>query len=173
VQSYDVSIALEFNVKSRGMAGKVVDKEQMPFDFEFVESDSDQLTAVPASQEKNFDYQNGPWIDPKKVNLRHRIGVGLFGDLWLATHHYTTKGLRNTNSGIDGFAFRGIACSPIVTLNILLETMKTDQAIVRGRGHPSAPQALGSLTMAPEQWQLRVSPSLSRLEFMRLADVDW
>ncbi|GAA0149828.1 hypothetical protein LIER_08909 [Lithospermum erythrorhizon] len=74
------------------MAGKVVDKEQMPFDFEFVESDSDQLTAVPASQEKNFDDQNGPWIDPKKVNLRHRIGVGLFGDLWLATHHYTTKG---------------------------------------------------------------------------------
>lgn len=31
--------------------------------------------------------QISPWIDPGTIKLRHRIGRGPFGDVWLATHH--------------------------------------------------------------------------------------
>lgn len=32
--------------------------------------------------------QKTPWIDPSALKLRHRIGRGPFGDVWLATHHH-------------------------------------------------------------------------------------
>ncbi|XP_070008959.1 protein KINASE OF THE OUTER CHLOROPLAST MEMBRANE 1-like [Nicotiana tabacum] len=68
------------------MAGKAVVKQPISaFDFEIVEGVSDNLTTVVASSS-----QSSPWIDPATIKLRHRIGRGLFGDVWLATRHQTT-----------------------------------------------------------------------------------
>ncbi|KAL3497348.1 hypothetical protein ACH5RR_040080 [Cinchona calisaya] len=59
------------------MAGKVVASRQIStFDFEIVGNDADQ---------------NNLWIDPSKIRLRHRIGRGPFGDVWLATRHRATE----------------------------------------------------------------------------------
>ena len=54
------------------------------FDFERVEDDHSR--AVIASSNKI-----SAWIDPSKLKLRHRIGRGTFGDVWLATHHESTE----------------------------------------------------------------------------------
>ncbi|GAB2215408.1 hypothetical protein Droror1_Dr00019792 [Drosera rotundifolia] len=59
------------------MAGKVV-----PFQFMLVEGDADQLRSVSATTN-----ETSPWINPASLKLRHRIGRGPFGDVWLATHH--------------------------------------------------------------------------------------
>ncbi|KAG6409481.1 hypothetical protein SASPL_127521 [Salvia splendens] len=32
-----------------------------------------------------------PWIDPTRIKLRHRIGRGAFGDVWLAIHHRSSQ----------------------------------------------------------------------------------
>lgn len=65
------------------MAGKVVaNRPTASFEFELVEEDPDQLRTVVASPN-----QISPWIDPRTIKLRHRIGRGPFGDVWLATHH--------------------------------------------------------------------------------------
>ncbi|XVF89332.1 hypothetical protein PTKIN_Ptkin19aG0121500 [Pterospermum kingtungense] len=66
------------------MAGKVVDALSSSFsEYEFLEGDDDQQlrTVVAASNQKI------PWIDPSMLKLRHRIGKGPFGDVWLATYH--------------------------------------------------------------------------------------
>lgn len=69
------------------MAGKIAASQATSsFDFELVGDDSDQLTAVVASSN-----QISPWIDPSKIKLRHRIGRGPFGDVWLATRHQATE----------------------------------------------------------------------------------
>ncbi|GFS42660.1 protein kinase superfamily protein [Actinidia rufa] len=68
------------------MAGKVADRPPASFDFELVEGGSGQLRTVKASPR-----QISPWIDPATIKLRHRIGRGPFGDVWLATHHQTTE----------------------------------------------------------------------------------
>lgn len=69
------------------MSGKVVScPPTTPFEFELVESDSDQLSTVVASSAQRM-----PWIEPAKVKLRHRIGRGPFGDVWLATLHQATE----------------------------------------------------------------------------------
>ncbi|CAL5440203.1 unnamed protein product [Camellia sinensis] len=69
------------------MAGKVIGKRQMAsFDFELIEGDVGQIRTVEASPN-----QISPWIDPATIKLRHRIGRGPFGDLWLATHHQATE----------------------------------------------------------------------------------
>ncbi|KAL5559779.1 hypothetical protein UlMin_035990 [Ulmus minor] len=56
------------------------------FEFELFEGDPDHLRTVVASSR-----QMRPWIEPTQLKLRHRIGRGPFGDVWLATHHQSTK----------------------------------------------------------------------------------
>lgn len=57
------------------------------FEFELLEGDSDHTrTVVLASSSPS-----SPWIEPAKLKLRHRIGRGPFGDVWLATCHQSTK----------------------------------------------------------------------------------
>ncbi|CAI9759570.1 unnamed protein product [Fraxinus pennsylvanica] len=66
------------------MAGQVVVNRPMSIsDFELVERDSGDSggTAVTSSN------QIHTWIDPATIKLKHRIGRGPFGDVWLATHH--------------------------------------------------------------------------------------
>lgn len=52
------------------------------FEYELFEGDPDYLRTVKATQT-----QAGPWIDPSSLKLKHRIGRGPFGDVFLATHH--------------------------------------------------------------------------------------
>ncbi|KAM7480335.1 hypothetical protein LguiA_028548 [Lonicera macranthoides] len=52
------------------------------FDYELYEGDPDHLRTVVATPT-----QTGSWIDPASLKLKHRIGRGPFGDVWLATHH--------------------------------------------------------------------------------------
>ncbi|KAG6740327.1 hypothetical protein POTOM_055773 [Populus tomentosa] len=68
------------------MASKVVPAQPVtPFEFELYE-DPDHLRTVIASSN-----QSTHRIDPAKLKLRHRIGRGPFGDVWLATHHQSTE----------------------------------------------------------------------------------
>ncbi|KAG6643784.1 E3 ubiquitin-protein ligase KEG-like [Carya illinoinensis] len=55
------------------------------FDFELLEDDPDRPDVLASSSRTN------PWIEPAKLKLRHRIGRGPFGDVWLATHHQSTE----------------------------------------------------------------------------------
>jgi hypothetical protein len=74
-----------FSVGDR-MASKVVPAQPVtPFEFELYE-DPDHLRTVMASSN-----QSTHRIDPAKLKLRHRIGRGPFGDVWLATHHQSTE----------------------------------------------------------------------------------
>ncbi|XP_062163654.1 protein KINASE OF THE OUTER CHLOROPLAST MEMBRANE 1 isoform X2 [Alnus glutinosa] len=56
------------------------------FEYELLEDDPEHLITVVASSS-----QRSPWIEPSKLKLRHRIGRGPFGDVWLATHHQSTE----------------------------------------------------------------------------------
>lgn len=56
------------------------------FEYELLDGDSDHLRTVVGSTD-----QKSPWIEPSKLKLRHRIGRGPFGDVWLATHHQSTE----------------------------------------------------------------------------------
>ncbi|XP_017982680.1 PREDICTED: E3 ubiquitin-protein ligase KEG isoform X1 [Theobroma cacao] len=68
------------------MAGKVVDALSASFsEYEILEGDDDKLRTVVAASSQRI-----PWIDPSKLKLRHRIGRGPFGDVWLATYHSST-----------------------------------------------------------------------------------
>ncbi|KDP33580.1 hypothetical protein JCGZ_07151 [Jatropha curcas] len=69
------------------MAGKIVPVEPpTPFEYELFEGDPEHLITVVASSN-----QSTPWIDPANLKLRHRIGRGPFGDVWLATHYQSTE----------------------------------------------------------------------------------
>ncbi|XP_076913688.1 protein KINASE OF THE OUTER CHLOROPLAST MEMBRANE 1-like [Bidens hawaiensis] len=69
------------------MAAKVVENRPLTsFDFEIVDKDYDQLTTTDASA----DHIN-PWINPASIKLRHRLGRGPFGDVWLATRHQVAE----------------------------------------------------------------------------------
>nr|XP_043635117.1 uncharacterized protein LOC122606218 [Erigeron canadensis]XP_043635124.1 uncharacterized protein LOC122606218 [Erigeron canadensis] len=69
------------------MAAKLVAKRHSTsFDFEIVDKDYDQFTNTDASA----DYVT-PWINPASIKLRHRIGRGPFGDVWLATRHQVAE----------------------------------------------------------------------------------
>lgn len=56
------------------------------FDYELYEGDPDQLTTVDATPVLPNSY-----IDPESLKLKYRIGHGLFGDVWVATHHQSGK----------------------------------------------------------------------------------
>ncbi|KAK7320685.1 hypothetical protein VNO77_30383 [Canavalia gladiata] len=56
------------------------------FEYEILDSDADILRTVRASSNRA-----NPWIEPERLKLRHRIGRGPFGDVWLATHHLSTE----------------------------------------------------------------------------------
>ncbi|KAM5564472.1 protein KINASE OF THE OUTER CHLOROPLAST MEMBRANE 1 [Rosa sericea] len=56
------------------------------FEYEYVDTNPDRLRTVVASSD-----QKSAWIEPAKLKLRHRIGRGPFGDVWLATHHQSTE----------------------------------------------------------------------------------
>ncbi|KAG5048404.1 hypothetical protein JHK85_009507 [Glycine max] len=58
----------------------------VPFDFELLVGD--HLRTVTASSNSS---RTDPWIEPERLKLRHRIGRGPFGDVWLATHHQSTE----------------------------------------------------------------------------------
>ncbi|KAL2471902.1 Protein kinase superfamily protein [Abeliophyllum distichum] len=69
------------------MAGQVVSNRPTSlFEFELVEGESGDSSTIIASSN-----QINPWIDPATIKLRHRIGRGPLGDVWLATHHCTAE----------------------------------------------------------------------------------
>lgn len=57
-----------------------------PFDYELYEGDPDQLRTVDATPSQPNSY-----IDPPSLKFKYRIGHGLFGDVWVATHHQSAK----------------------------------------------------------------------------------
>ncbi|PIN09859.1 MEKK [Handroanthus impetiginosus] len=69
------------------MAGQVVtNRPASSFGFVLVEGESgDSSTIIASSSQDNL------WIDPTTIKLRHRIGRGPFGDVWLATHHLASE----------------------------------------------------------------------------------
>ncbi|KAI3687712.1 hypothetical protein L1987_81414 [Smallanthus sonchifolius] len=80
-------LTLSFVFHQELMAGKVVENQPSTFfDFEIVDKDYDQLTTTDAS----VNHIN-PWINPASIKLRHRLGRGPFGDVWLATRHQVAE----------------------------------------------------------------------------------
>ncbi|XP_039024357.1 uncharacterized protein LOC120157208 [Hibiscus syriacus] len=69
------------------MAGKVVDALTASFsEYDFLEGDDGQHRTMVSSSNQRI-----PRIDPSLLKLRHRIGRGPFGDVWLATYHSSTN----------------------------------------------------------------------------------
>lgn len=68
------------------MADQLVSKQATPFEFVIYEGDADNMRTVVVTPN-----EASPWIDPSSLRLRHRIGRGLFGDIWLATHHRSAQ----------------------------------------------------------------------------------
>nr|CAD1831801.1 unnamed protein product [Ananas comosus var. bracteatus] len=69
------------------MAGRVASSQATDaFEYMLLEGDPDHLSTV-------FSTPNriSPWIDPTMLKLKHRIGRGPFGDVWIATHHHLTE----------------------------------------------------------------------------------
>ncbi|KAI9108802.1 hypothetical protein K1719_020107 [Acacia pycnantha] len=56
------------------------------FDYVVLGDDHENLRAV-----RGTPTHTSPRIKPERLKLRHRIGRGPFGGLWLATHHQTTE----------------------------------------------------------------------------------
>lgn len=57
-----------------------------PFDYELYEGDPDQLRTVDATPAQPNSY-----IDPASLKFKYRIGHGLFGAVWVATHHQSAS----------------------------------------------------------------------------------
>lgn len=71
--------------KTAGMADtQPTDTES--FEYMLLEKDPDHYRTVFSGPS-----QISPWIDPSMLNLKHRIGRGPFGDVWIATHHQRTE----------------------------------------------------------------------------------
>ncbi|GMI81496.1 Kinase of the Outer Chloroplast membrane 1 [Hibiscus trionum] len=69
------------------MAGKVVDALSASFsEYDFLEDDDGQHRTMVSSSNQRI-----PRIDTSVLKLRHRIGRGYFGDVWLATYHSLTN----------------------------------------------------------------------------------
>ncbi|XP_015573820.1 E3 ubiquitin-protein ligase KEG [Ricinus communis] len=68
------------------MAEKIrVPEPATSFEYMLFEGDPDHLRTVVATPT-----QISPWIEPAELKLKHRIGRGIFGDVWLATHHQSS-----------------------------------------------------------------------------------
>uniref|UniRef100_A0A2P2J555 LRR-RLK n=1 Tax=Rhizophora mucronata TaxID=61149 RepID=A0A2P2J555_RHIMU len=65
------------------------------FEYELFDGDPDHLKTVVATPTCAM-----PYIDPAKLKLKHRIGRGIFGDVWLATCH---------QSGVDFEEYHEVA----------------------------------------------------------------
>ncbi|KAJ9190015.1 hypothetical protein P3X46_001252 [Hevea brasiliensis] len=52
------------------------------FEYMLFDGDPDHLRTVVATPT-----QISPWIEAAELKLKHRIGRGIYGDVWLATHH--------------------------------------------------------------------------------------
>lgn len=74
--------------KTAGMAGSQSQPADIESSFEYMllEKDPDHYRTVFSGPS-----QISPWIDPAVLNLKHRIGRGPFGDVWIATHHQRTE----------------------------------------------------------------------------------
>lgn len=69
------------------MAGRAAATQSAAaFEFELLEDDPDHLRTVVAAPNLTSS-----WIEPSTVKLRHRVGRGPFGDVWLATQHLSTE----------------------------------------------------------------------------------
>ena len=78
---------MNITTSDSGMAREVITTPPgASFEYEFLEGDSDFPGTVRASSSRT-----NPWIEPERLKLRHRIGRGPFGDVWLATHHHSTE----------------------------------------------------------------------------------
>ena len=68
------------------MAKEVTATPSTHFDYDVLGDDHENLRTV-----RGTSNNTSPWIEPERLKLRHRIGRGPFGDLWLATHHQSTE----------------------------------------------------------------------------------
>ncbi|KAL8170506.1 hypothetical protein V2J09_022310 [Rumex salicifolius] len=68
------------------MTETVASEQSSPFEYVLFEGNTDEMKTVTAPP-----YETNPWVDPSSLTLRHRIGRGTFGDVWLATHHQSTE----------------------------------------------------------------------------------
>ncbi|KAL6874083.1 hypothetical protein ACP4OV_014165 [Aristida adscensionis] len=69
------------------MAGQSSDSQPTEaFEYMLLERDPDLYRTVFSGPS-----QISPWIDPSVLSLKHRIGRGPFGDVWIATHHQRTE----------------------------------------------------------------------------------
>ncbi|KAL5974274.1 hypothetical protein ACLOJK_030938 [Asimina triloba] len=78
---------VKYSFGAGSMAAKVGASPSVgSFEYELCEGDAENTVTV-VSTENNIS----PWIDPGVFKLRHRIGRGPFGDVWLATQHQSTE----------------------------------------------------------------------------------
>ncbi|XP_058115573.1 uncharacterized protein LOC131258338 [Magnolia sinica] len=69
------------------MAGQVgASPSTSSFEYELYGGDPDHPITIVSTPNTI-----SPWIDPGVLKLRHRIGRGSFGDVWLATQHQSTE----------------------------------------------------------------------------------
>ncbi|WOL13543.1 hypothetical protein Cni_G22313 [Canna indica] len=68
------------------MAGQVASsRSSESFEYMLLEGDPCELRPVLSTTT-----EHSPWIDPNVLKLKHRIGRGPFGDVWIATQHRRT-----------------------------------------------------------------------------------
>ncbi|KAF2543612.1 hypothetical protein F2Q68_00029052 [Brassica cretica] len=63
------------------MASTIAAQKPDDSEYEIIEGGSESALATGTS----------PWMNSATLKLRHRIGRGPFGDVWLATHHQSTE----------------------------------------------------------------------------------
>lgn len=78
--------SLSYSLSVPEMADQLVSKQPAPFEFVMYEGDADNMKTVTVTPN-----ETNPWIDPSSLRLRHRIGRGPFGDVWLATQHMSAQ----------------------------------------------------------------------------------
>lgn len=82
-----LNFLMNFTTSDSGMAREVVaSPSAASFEYEILDDNAEILRTVRTSYSRT-----DPWIEPERLKLRHRIGRGPFGDVWLATHHQSTE----------------------------------------------------------------------------------